>query len=145
MLLAAFHGGIPFGGIPCKFREPKRLDFEAAKVEILKGVDKCIKTYCERHHLDEVILRAWRVEIVKAIDERIQEIVPTLKVGHVLETLKDPFCRQTLLDLQERFVITPIDKATGNIALICKRFYAEVLVKELGLNGTGSDLSLIHI
>ena len=24
-----------------KFREPKQLDFESAKVEILKGVDKC--------------------------------------------------------------------------------------------------------
>ena len=35
--------------------------------------------------------------------------------------------------LQDRFVICPIDKATGNIALVCKRFYALVLAKELGL------------
>ena len=34
-------------------------------------------------------------------------------------------------------MITPIDKATGNIALICKRFYAEVLVNELGFKGEG--------
>ena len=75
----------------------------------MKGVDKCIKTYCERHHLDELILRALREEIEKTIDERIQEIVPTLKIDHVSETLKDPFCRQNLLDLQERFVIAPIN------------------------------------
>ena len=87
----------------------------------MKGVDKCIKTYCERHHLDELILRALREEIEKTIDERIQEIVPTLKIDHVSKTL---FCRQNLLDLQERFVIAPIDKVIGNISLICKRFYA---------------------
>ena len=33
----------------------------------------------------------------------------------------------------------PIDKATGNISLICRRFYAEVLVKELGLKGEKSS------
>ena len=29
----------------------------------------------------------------------------------------------------------PIDKASGNIAFVCKRFYAQVLVKELGSDG----------
>ena len=28
----------------------------------------------------------------------------------------------------------PIDKASGNIAFICKRFYAKVLMKELGID-----------
>ena len=38
-------------------------------------------------------------------------------------------------DLQKQFVLVPIDKASGNIAFVCKRFYAQVLVKELGLDG----------
>ena len=41
--------------------------------------------------------------------------------------------------LQDRFVICPIDKATGNIALVCKRFYALVLANELGL--TNNDIN----
>ena len=32
------------------------------------------------------------------------------------------------------YVITPIYKANGNIAFICKRFYALTIVKELGLD-----------
>ena len=44
-------------------------------------------------------------------------------------------CIESLNDLQNRFVICPIDKASSNIAFACKRFYVQVLVKELGLIG----------
>ena len=122
-----------------KYSEPKQLDFISAKSEILKGIDNCIENYCDRYHLDKVVLKAWKVEIVKAIDERIDEVTPRLEFDPVTETLQDPSCRKSLLNLQNRFVIAPIDKATGNVSFICKRFYAEVLVKELELVGEKSD------
>ena len=121
-----------------KFREPKQLDFQAAREEIITGIDKCIEAYSERHHLNKVVLKAWKIEVLKAVDDKIEEVVPRLKLDVVSEVLKDPDCRRSLSDLQKRFVIAPIDKATGNISLICKRFYAEVLVNELGLKGEGS-------
>ena len=34
--------------------------------------------------------------------------------------------------LQEQYVMCPIDKA-ANIAFICKKYYIQVLLKELGL------------
>ena len=49
--------------------------------------------------------------------------------------LKDRECLSYLEELKQRFVIVPIDKASGNIAFICKRFYAKVLLDELGLVG----------
>ena len=33
----------------------------------------------------------------------------------------------------KRFIVTPIDKANKNVVVICKRFYALTLMKELGL------------
>ena len=33
----------------------------------------------------------------------------------------------------------PIDKAGNNIAIICKRYYAEVILKEIGEIGTGNS------
>ena len=41
-------------------------------------------------------------------------------------------------ELHDKYVIVPIDKATDNIAIVCKRFYAQVLVKELGLDGSSN-------
>ena len=51
----------------------------------------------------------------------------------VLET-----SQSSLKKLQEQYVIVPIDKASGNIALVCKRFYAQVLTSELGLTTNGT-------
>ena len=44
----------------------------------------------------------------------------------------------TLDIIHKDFVVVPLDKATGNITLICKRFYASVITRELGLNNNSS-------
>ena len=35
--------------------------------------------------------------------------------------------------------MVPIDKAANNVAFVCKRFYAQVLLKELGLIGSSTS------
>ena len=47
-------------------------------------------------------------------------------------------CKNTTDNINKDFVVVPIDKATGNIALVCKRFYASVVTRELGLNNNSS-------
>ena len=44
-----------------------------------------------------------------------------------------PNIKAALDDIHKDYVVVPIDKATGNIAVVCKRFYATVIAKELGL------------
>ena len=95
--------------------------------------DSWEKRYCP------TVLNAWKIEVIHAIDQRIEQIVPTLNLDPLTETLQDPNCKEYLSYLHSQYVIAPIDKATGNVALICKRFYAEVLIKELGLYGSGSE------
>ena len=46
--------------------------------------------------------------------------------------------KNTLDNIHKTFVVVPIDKATGNIVLVCKRFYASVITRELGLNNNSS-------
>ena len=41
--------------------------------------------------------------------------------------------------LQEQYVICSIDKAANNIAFICKKYYVQVLLKELGLLSATSN------
>ena len=36
-------------------------------------------------------------------------------------------------------MVVPIDQASGNIALVCKRFYASIIYRELGLNNSSTD------
>ena len=35
--------------------------------------------------------------------------------------------------------MTPIDKASSNVSVICKRYYVEVVLNEIGILGDGSD------
>ena len=48
-------------------------------------------------------------------------------------------------DIHNQLVVTPIDKAGGNVAFICQQFYALVLIKELGLdhNNTATNKTFI--
>ena len=46
--------------------------------------------------------------------------------------------KNALDNIHNDFVVVPIDKATGNIALVWKRFYAFVITRELGLNNNSS-------
>ena len=45
--------------------------------------------------------------------------------------------------MHKDFLVPPIDKSTGNIAFVCKRFYATVIVKELGLITTHLQVLII--
>ena len=47
--------------------------------------------------------------------------------------LKVPKVISYLNTLQEQYVMCPIDKAANNIAFICRKYYVQVLLKELGL------------
>ena len=52
--------------------------------------------------------------------------------GHTLSLDTDDL-KQELVNLQDKFVITPIDKAPNNIGLTCKWYSIFVTLKELGL------------
>ena len=56
--------------------------------------------------------------------------------------LSDSEVTSYLKDLHSNFVLVPIDKASNNIAIICKRFYIERLLSEVGLSENHSNISL---
>ena len=55
-----------------------------------------------------------------------------------MDCLSSPDLKNALDNILKDFVVVPVDKATGNIALACKRFYASAITRELGLNNNSS-------
>ena len=122
-----------------KYREPKPLNFTKAKDHIIAGLDKCIGKWCGKKGLPIDVLAEWKHTVLEKVDSRIQSLSCNLKRHKVNVSLSNEEVKSCLSDLQSKYVITPIDKANGNIAFICKRYYALTIVKELGLNSdTGS-------
>ena len=54
------------------------------------------------------------------------------------DCLLSPDVKNALDNIHKDFVVVLIDKATGNITLVCKRLYASVITRELGLNNNSS-------
>ena len=70
---------------------------------------------------------------MQSVDTKIEHLNNRILPFTSQQVLKDPEVKKALSDLHRNFIIAPIDKATGNISFICKRYYASVLVKELGI------------
>ena len=67
------------------------------------------------------------------IEERISKLKQNFRhpTGKVLQNVDMKAC---LSDLHNKYVFVPADKAPNNIIIICKRYYIENLIKELGLD-----------
>ena len=67
------------------------------------------------------------------IEERISKLKLNFKqpTGKVLENADVKAC---LSDLHSKYVFVPADKAPDNVIIVCKWYYIENLIKELGLD-----------
>ena len=58
---------------------------------------------------------------------------------HKRVVLKSKTIKQFLEKLHQKFVFVPTDKASNNIAVVCKKFYIEKSMKELGIFADASQ------
>ena len=83
----------------------------------------------------------WFEALMKIVKDRVKAR-PASKLESN-DVFKQPDVKKYIEHLHDRFVIVPVDKASNNFAIICKKFYLEVLMKELGIaNGviSGNDV-----
>ena len=50
------------------------------------------------------------------------------------KVLDQPDLKDTLHKLQTNYVLVPADKAANNVIIVCKKYYNDTLVKEVGIN-----------
>ena len=115
------------------YREPVTVDFEKARKEILSGIDDAIKVWCDKAGCDTVVMSEWRGLFEFSLGMRINNLKFTTNIKKRTPLLKQKSIKDDLKSLHDKYVMTPIDKASNNVAFICKRFYAKVLADELGL------------
>ena len=67
---------------------------------------------------------------------KLKQLITKIQFGKVKQVLRDPELISYLDIIQEQYVMSPIDRAANNLALLCKKYYVQVLRKELGLLNT---------
>ena len=83
------------------------------------------------------VTSSWKEMVKGQIEERISKLKQNFKqpTGKVLQNADVKAC---LSDLHNKYVFVPADKAPNNIIIICKRYYIETLIKELGLDNSST-------
>ena len=74
----------------------------------------------------------------KLVKSYIFSKIQKIDFAPIKEVLHDENVKQYISGLHEKFVICPIDKAGHNFAIVCKKFYIDILRKELGVDTTAS-------
>ena len=76
--------------------------------------------------------------------ERISSLKKKIR-SRKQKILNDPDVKDTLRRLHDDFVLVPADKAANNVIVVCKKYYIETLIKELGTNNTNISPNSTYI
>ena len=121
-----------------KYRQVRPINLENAKRCVLEGLHNCISSWYYKNGVGKSFFLGWTNNVKIKIDERISLLTNKLYTNKHMDCLSSPDVKNALDNIHKDFVVVPIDKASGNIALVRKRFYASVITRELGLNNNSS-------
>ena len=85
--------------------------------------------------ISEESLIPWKSVALKKIDWKISKPRARVKPFRFNPILKQIDVINCIEALHKKFVIVPISKSYNNVAVICKRYYAEVILNETGVIG----------
>ena len=116
-----------------KYRETSKADWDKNLSLLCEVVDQYALQWAKSEMVEISVLSSWKEMVKGQTEERISKLKQNFKqpTGKVLQNADVKAC---LSDLHNKYVFIPADKAPNNIIIICKRYYIETLIKELGLD-----------
>ena len=121
-----------------KYREPCKIDFLEARSTIKTGIDSFLEVISSKKVVLPTVFDGWKACLLGCIDLRIEEIQRSFVSRELYPVLQDKSVKSHLKSLHDKFVFVPVDKASNNIAIVCKRLYASVIYKELNFSNIKS-------
>ena len=115
-----------------KYREPCKVGWAKNLSLLCEAVDQYALQWAKREIVELSVLSSWKeMERIFKLKENFKQ--PT---GKVLQNVDVKAC---LSHPHNKYVFVPADKAPNNIIIICKRYYIETLIKELGLDNCSTS------
>ena len=121
------------------YREARTINFKKCKVAIETSISSCVESLETKYNLTNNELKPWETKIMGLVEKRIKHLKSKITVSATKPLLQDEEVTSALAELQRKFVIVPIDKASNNISIVCKRFYVQKLLTEVGVPGDTSS------
>ena len=109
-----------------KYREPCKVVWDKKLSLLCEAVDQW-------EMVELSVVSSWKEMVKGQIEERISKLKQNFKQP-TCKVLQNADVKACLSDLHNKYVFVPAGKAANNIIIICKWYYIETLIKELGLD-----------
>lgn len=109
------------------FHEQEPPDKLVALNAIKSGIDSYVSRMSNKLHLPVVTFTPWKSEITRLVTIKLDKC----KIYKHNKVLSNSVVREALDKLKGDFVLAPVDKAGNNIAVVCKKYYMDVVTKEI--------------
>ena len=110
------------------FREPRTINWKDTEKSLKEDVSKFISKWSDKVGIPEVCFSEWRNAVFGHLEDKIKRLKKRSKYVKHVSVIKS--CSEELKELHEKYVMTPIDKASNNVGFICKKYYLELIKKE---------------
>ena len=104
-----------------KFRENPVLRTENLRAQFKEDIGKLITKICQKYKKSRRVFKSWRSSLLNNLTAKMMSCKESKTYrSPVLSKIE---CKTELARLQDKYVITVVDKAAGNFAFMCKKFY----------------------
>ena len=113
------------------YREPSRVNWKATETMFLESIDLYAKNWSKREQVELKYLSEWKDQLKELVADCFSNLKEHFK-SPKCKVLDQPDVKDTLHKLHANYVLVPADKAANNVIIVCKKYYIDTLVKELG-------------
>ena len=118
------------------YREQNYINWNVNKNLWKEAVAKYKLKWSQKERVDIRALNEWECKVNECIERRIR----SLKSKHInrrkKHILKSEKHLKSLQELHSKYVLVPADKASGNVIVVCKKHYLEVVLEEVNATTT---------
>ena len=116
-----------------KYREPSRVNWKATETMFLESTDIYAKNWSKREQVELKYLSEWKDQLKELVTDCISDLKRHFK-SPKCKDLDQSDVKDILHKLHANDVLVSADKAANNVIIVCKKYYIDTLVKELGIN-----------
>ena len=120
------------------YREQNNINWDLNMKLCREAVVRYVKRLAKEMKVDNRVLNAWKNVVLESIETKISALKRKTINKRRKQVLKNPKHVEYLEKLHKCFVLVPADKAGGNVIVVCKKYYLEVILNELTAAPDGS-------
>ena len=98
----------------------------------MDAIEHYARTWAKKEEVEVDALSEWLKSIRTLVKRRLYILSKTMSTK-TRSVFTDHEVIKTLNSLHDKYVVVPADKAANNVIFVCKSYYYQCLVKELGI------------